>query len=63
MQQQRGHAILELFDNLSSQNEKFRETVFAYLYEAQVESFKPRNNGRKSHDTLPLIKIALIIYI
>ena len=35
------------------ENEKFRETVFACSYSAQVESFRPKN-GHKSRDTVPL---------
>ena len=36
------------------ENEKVREIVSACLYEAQLESFKQKNNGRKSRDTVPL---------
>ena len=35
------------------ENEKFRETVFACSYGAQVESSKQKN-GQKSRDTVPL---------
>ena len=34
--------------------EKVCETIFAYLYGAQVESFKQKKNGQTYRDTVPL---------
>ena len=57
------HIVVDYTDTLFSnfaikylhENKKVRETVFAcsYGYGAQVESFKQKNNGRKSCDTVP----------
>ena len=44
-----GHAIKYL-----CKNEKVCETIFACSHGAQVESFKQKNNGRKSRDIVPL---------
>ena len=44
-----GHAIKYL-----CKNEKVCETIFACSHGFQVESFKQKNNGRKSRDIVPL---------
>ena len=37
-----GHTLFANFREYLCENEKFQETVFACLYVAQVESFKPK---------------------
>ena len=52
--QRRGQAIIEICDRISLQNQKVRETVLPCSYGAQVESFKQKNDGRKSRDNVHL---------
>ena len=52
--QRRGQAIFEICDRISLQNQKVRETVLPCSYGAQVESFKQKNDGRKSRDNVHL---------
>ena len=59
----RGHSLFELFDRISSRKWKVRETVFACSCGTHVESFKQKNNGRKSRDTVPLASFFYTLYL
>ena len=59
----RGHSLLELFDRITSRKWKVRETVFACSRGTHVESFKQKNNGRKSRDTVPLASFFYTLYL
>ena len=61
-QRLRGHTFLANFRENLCENEKFHKTICACSYRAQLESFKPKENGRKSCFTAPFISIVTLFW-